>query len=926
MKTKIITSLLLFSCINIIWAKTLAGLQKSANGYTLDLDIPQWQVEAVDTFGLVNRAGYAGENFARIQVPGYTYIYDIGKPQLPIFTFYMAITSPDQVPGFEVLRSVEESVTLKDRYFPAQAPWLKSQSILDRRFEIDDAYYNSPGERQALANVDEVFSIRGVPCAKVKISPFSYNPIENKITVVKKFTLRINTPTTPKYQGLDSKTFENFLRYIMVNFDHAVEPVRDRDREEDYLIITAPQFEPYLIDFVAFRERHLDVTVVTTYQTGASTFEIEEYIKNLNPTPAFILLVGDVEDVPSRDNPASDLYYSIIDSSYYPDIFLGRFSVSSTTELANIIYKTIYMENNLHTFAPKNLFVGGVDGVYGDIAEQTHDYCIDTHFEPAGYINIKRYVNSDPTVTKDSVLFDINNGVIFNIYSGHGVNTSWAVGPWALTNSDVEALQNTVYSFTYGFACYTGTYTEDNCFTEALTRAEHGAVIAVGASVSSSWVPDMELQEGMADAMFNDTNPQTSIAASLNAGKMSVNNSQQRYFEMYNLMGDPALEVFPINSDPYISVYSPNGGEEWELITTQIIRWNDNIDGNVKIELLKGGSLKETLAGLTESDGKFEWSIPGNFQTGSDYAIKITSIDSAQLFDESDSNFSVVEEYIIDEFPYVEDFDALDTPSTTLPKKWEQVTGDDFDWIVLAGPTPSKVGVPSNKTGPSGDHTSDSGNYIYVEASTPNYPDKRADFITAKFNYKSLVKPELTFWCHMFSDTNAMGDLYLDINVDSTWYDSVVHLTGDHGDKWFSQTLDLSGYKGDRVVFRFRAVTGSLWAGDIAIDDIRIEGETAVDNIIVKPHLPFSLKYYGSRIYFQIPRSGNNKLHLVKIGIYNTQGRLVKTLLNKRVKPGKHTIHPDITGTNRYALAAGLYLCRMETEEFNKTINILLRK
>lgn len=917
---------MLFFYTGIIWSKAAIDLQKSANGYTLEFEVPYWQIEEVDTLGLTERSGYAGELFSRIRIPDYKYMEDVGKPQLPVFTFYMAITKPDHVPTFEVLNSVEESFTIRDRYFPTQEPWLKSQSILDRKFSINADYYNSQGERQLIARVTKAFTIRGVPCVNVRIAPFSYDPAENKITVIKKVTLKINTPAVSKHKGLDSKTFEKFLRYMLVNFDQAVEPVSNRDRKEDYLIITAPQFESDLIDFVAFREDRFNVNMVTTYQTGVTNFEIEEYVKNVMPTPTYLLLVGDVDAIPSKGDPATDLYYSSIDSIYYPEILLGRFSVTNSTELANIIYKTIYMEGNLYTVPMKNLFIGGVDNNNGDIAEQTHDYCIDTYFDTAGYENIKRYANSDPSVTEDSILFDINAGVIFNIYSGHGLTTSWTISSWDFTNSDVEELTNTVYPFTYGFACYTGTYTVDKCLTEAFTRAEHGAVIAVGASVSSTWGPDMDLQVGMVDAMFDDTNPQTSIASSLNAGKMNVGSSQQRYYEMYNIMGDPALEVFPVNFNPFISMNAPNGGEEWERNTIQMIRWNDNIDGNVKVELLKGGSLHETLASSTESDGKFEWIISEDFQTGFDYTIRITSIDSTPLFDESDSTFSVTEEYIIDDFPYVEDFDDLDTPTTVLPKQWEQLTGDDFDWLVFAGPTPSKVGVPSNKTGCSGDHTSDSGNYIYIEASQPNYPYKRADFTTAKFNFKSLVNPELTFWCHMYSDTNSMGDLYLDINVDSMWHDSVLHLSGDHGDEWFSQTVDLSGYKGDRVVFRFRGITGSLWASDICIDDFRIEGETAVDNTAPKPPLSFDIKFYGSRIYFHIPDSKNKKKHLVKIIIYNMQGKIIKTLLNKRVASGPHYINLAITGNREYKFAAGLYLCRMEVGSFNKTINVLLKK
>jgi hypothetical protein len=216
-----------------------------------------------------------------------------------------------------------------------------------------------------------------------------------------------------------------------------------------------------------------------------------------------------------------------------------------------------------------------------------------------------------------------------------------------------------------------------------------------------------------------------------------------------------------------------------------------------------------------------------------------------------------------------------------------------------------------------------------VESSSPNNPDKKADYTTCKLGLNYLTDPELTFWYHMFSDNSGqdeMGDLYLDICVDGTWKNDVVHLSGNKGDSWFEQTVDLNDHKGERVILRFRAVTGSVWASDICIDDFRIEGETASDNIASKSPLSFDLKFYGSRIYFHIPDSKDKKKHLVKIRIYNMQGKIIKTLLNKKVASGPHYINLGIYGNREYKLAAGLYFCRMKVGSFNKTINIVLKK
>ena len=378
--------------------------------------------------------------------------------------------------------------------------------------------------------------------------------------------------------------------------------------------------------------------------------------------------------------------------------------------------------------------------------------------------------------------------------------------------------------------------------------------------------------------------------------------------------------------EPFVTVRTPNGGEEFEINSTSSILWSDNIDGNVSIELFKGGTLKETLAASTESDGLFEWAIPGNYEKGTDYKIKITSIDSTALNDESDENFSITDEYIII-CPYFQPFDTLETGKTILPKKWDQSVADDLEWMVWTGKTPSKEPDQGAATGPDGDHTSNSGNYIYVESSGSNNPDKKADYVTPKFNFESLDNPELTFWYHMFSDNDGedqMGDLYLDINVDGTWHNDVIHLTGDHGDEWFSETVDLAPYKGERVIFQFRAITGSGWASDICIDDFKIDGVSGVSDYNKKLFSTLDFKFYRSQIYFQVPEGIGRSP--VRITLYNSQGKLVKTLVNESFNPGNHSVYINKTDYKGQKLAAGIYLCRLEIGNFTKAINIVITK
>jgi len=273
----------------------------------------------------------------------------------------------------------------------------------------------------------------------------------------------------------------------------------------------------------------------------------------------------------------------------------------------------------------------------------------------------------------------------------------------------------------------------------------------------------------------------------------------------------------------YMNLSSPNGGESFEQGRTYPITWSSNVTGNLKIELLKGGSFDTTITASTENDGTHDWDVTTDYAAGDDYKIKISSLDNDTVVAESNSNFSIIEEVII-AIPYLQTFDdwSVNTKETDY---WEQSSDDDIDWTIQTGPTPSRVGSTPDMTGAEADHTSGSGKYIYVEASNPNNPDKATSIITPKFDFSSLQNPMLTLYYHMFSADDQMGTFSVDVKVgESDWQLNIIEITGDQGDAWNQQSLDLSAItqNNQRVRFRLNGVTGSGWQSDICIDDFQI--------------------------------------------------------------------------------------------------------
>ncbi|MEJ2195723.1 MAG: Ser-Thr-rich GPI-anchored membrane family protein, partial [Ignavibacteriaceae bacterium] len=97
----------------------------------------------------------------------------------------------------------------------------------------------------------------------------------------------------------------------------------------------------------------------------------------------------------------------------------------------------------------------------------------------------------------------------------------------------------------------------------------------------------------------------------------------------------------------YVTVTSPNGGENWQVGSTQIITWMDNLTGNVEIQLFKNGIFHSSITGSTPSDGEYTWNIPGSLTQASDYSIRISSLDDGNISDFSDANFTLSNELIV---------------------------------------------------------------------------------------------------------------------------------------------------------------------------------------------------------------------------------------------------------------------------------------
>ncbi|WP_448520663.1 Ser-Thr-rich GPI-anchored membrane family protein [Rhodoflexus sp.] len=93
---------------------------------------------------------------------------------------------------------------------------------------------------------------------------------------------------------------------------------------------------------------------------------------------------------------------------------------------------------------------------------------------------------------------------------------------------------------------------------------------------------------------------------------------------------------------PTITVLTPNGGEAWFSNNFRYnITWQDNLNGEpVRIDLLRGGVVLQNIA-TSVTGGTFNWTLPDNLTTGTDYRVRISAVGAPTFFDDSNADFRI---------------------------------------------------------------------------------------------------------------------------------------------------------------------------------------------------------------------------------------------------------------------------------------------
>ncbi len=534
-----------------MFAHTSYGLAETEVNFSL----PGYELETVREDGVeYQKIGYQFEGE----------LLEVGKPDLPCFTRLIAIPNQGEV-NLRVLDYQEETIS-DILIYPQQELQSESQSHRDI-FTIDEAFYNSgnifPAE-MVVAGTPAI--IRGLRVVNLTINPFRYDPVSHELKIVTNVNILVNTAgnggenTITRGERKLSRAFEPLYEATVLNYESSLSR-EDNFQDPSYLFVyindnSVEDNLAYLTDW-----KHEKGFEVATYSvnSGTSFSTIKAYIQTAYNTwenpPEFVCLVGDAEgtyNIPTDyiSNGGGDQGYARLEGNdILADVYVGRLSFSSLSELQAIVYKILYYEKipyMAQTDWYEQAVLVGDPSHSGTSTSDTKRFVKQMMLQHNPDFTFNEYYNGNYSTGMST---SINSGVSYLNYRGY-------LGMSGFDNSNISALNN---GFMLPIAvfptCGTGTFYSGTSRSEAFLRVgtpgqPKGAVAAYGTATTSTHTCfnnciDAGTYYGLfADHIFN-------MGGALTRGKLALYENypnQSTYVQNFSywntLMGDPGMEVW----------------------------------------------------------------------------------------------------------------------------------------------------------------------------------------------------------------------------------------------------------------------------------------------------------------------------------------------------------------------------------------------
>jgi hypothetical protein len=548
-----------------------------------------------------------------------------GEPMLPYHQIAMMLPPGEKATSIHI--QGESLTTIPGTYelFPQQFMQPVSKGS-DGKFIKNEAVYRSMANYPAspVGNLINSY-LNGYAFALSTFTPVIYNPAAKTVSYYQKVTVQITTqPDANATLALKNLTTSaNALKRVKLlaqNPEMMNQYPAKGTLKSNYqiLIITPSQFQGGFQDMVNYYSGRGQASQITTIESidampGQDLPEkMRNYITNQYQTNGIeqVILGGDVEFIPYRGlycyvvsgsgyedyNIPADIYFSALDGNWntngnskwgepgeddlLPELSVGRMSFSNSTELANMVHKSVSYQGTPVAEEMKKPFLVS-EFLYDPPMTWGSDYLellVDEHndngYTTNGIPSAENFITRlyDTTAYNWSVgqlLAGINSGKSFIHHCGHSnANYMMRLYNWDITNQNFSKVDGIThnYQLMYTHGCICGAFDESDCIAELSTSI---ANFLVGGVFNSryGWFnqgttegPSAHLHREFISALYNP-NPDSAIAELGSAHTMSkiktapwiglpgeFEPGAQRWCHYdCNVLGDPAMKIWTDN-------------------------------------------------------------------------------------------------------------------------------------------------------------------------------------------------------------------------------------------------------------------------------------------------------------------------------------------------------------------------------------------
>ena len=541
-------------------------------------------------------------------------------------------------------------------YYPSQSTfyYLEDGTDISASYNVNSSYYeedmfvdeslHSLSSKKYFPEqnliISEPMIFRGLVVKQVTFYPYRLNLKTGKIEIfddVEIVVEEFETNQSREYTHTKrSKAFEPLYEAMVVNYEPS-------SREEDYQVPAVLYIcggssleNSYVQDLIDWRRKSGSlVYTATTNEIGSSSSQVKNYIQDMynnseNP-PEIVGLIGDTSgnfsigyftESWSGYGGAGDMPYALLDGNdLLPEVHIGRISVSSNSELSNVINKTLAYEKATYlTQISNDWYERGA--LCGDPSSSgwstviTNEY-VGNILDAYGFEDVNgNYGNGNYSNWMEDQLED---GCLYMNYRGY-------YGSSGFGSSNINGANNGYKNpfavfITCGTGDFNGTSLSEQLFRAGSVSSPKGAVAAIGtATTGTHTLFNNIVNMGIYDGIF-PKNLGTAGGA-MTTGRLALlwtypsdpNNNVSIFSHWNNLMGDPALRLWTdtpkiINADFQSSI--PFGQQFLDVYVED----DDGVPiANANITVLKDNdvtfkTVKTNDVGLATIE--FEYNDPG---------------------------------------------------------------------------------------------------------------------------------------------------------------------------------------------------------------------------------------------------------------------------------------------------------------------------